>query len=771
MAEIQERPKIQKRYFVGKNKPGIWASVYAYKPSDAKILAKRGEIFAAVVLKGPKDFDSSIAGNLLLDILHEAYFESTENSTLEALESAVKTTQNRLLSLVENDESAAINGIEFDLVALVIRDNYFFSVRVGDGVLKIYREGNLQDLAAGFRDPTGEKKIETLSSLTNKGDVFFLSSPDVLEAYTDEEILEAADEFSEIGVKNKMLEDDSQIAMLFVGNDINLKSDDKAKEMVGIDPRIQEKIEEENIQPKEVESAGTGDLDSSMGITDPEDESIEPFTQKRKTVDSVKQSVESLVNKVKRQLKSKRKSVALGDPAESIEEAPTGKPDSTKTTMQVYISSFFTKSKKIIKAIYQFIKEDILAIESKGVYLKKGQKNEINYRVVVAAIIILVLIFFFGMRMRRSALDQARVKRDNEKLVEDLQTEIDEISGSSVFTIDSPDNIAARQTLFNKIKELEDDIDGTEIADEYADKLGSYSSQLGELKDSVLRLIDTSPELVTDLGATFEGANPSDITISGGKIFVSDYARSVIYEINPNGGEKEFVNSEIQNPRIISADPDGGIVLVDESSNALGLINNQTGKITRFVGMTQEQYATAVEMEVYKLNDNDIRLYMAMSAAPQVQQVNKRSGYYSDGPQSRWSGNEYTNLSDIDLLDGKFFVIREGEGLKRMYVDVPISTTISGLLKGDNLKGVTKLTVDSLYIYVADPAKKRILVFTKSRGENIEFLDLVAQYKYRGEENIFTDVKDIEVDAENIYVLDGARVYKLSKSDFKSYTF
>ncbi|HEC65767.1 MAG TPA: hypothetical protein ENI23_10755, partial [bacterium] len=94
------RIKLSRKYFIGKNRPGIWSSVYAYKPQSEKIYTKRGEIFAAISLEGPKDFDLATTGNLLLDNFHEAFFENKKDTILVALEKAVISVQQRLSILI-----------------------------------------------------------------------------------------------------------------------------------------------------------------------------------------------------------------------------------------------------------------------------------------------------------------------------------------------------------------------------------------------------------------------------------------------------------------------------------------------------------------------------------------------------------------------------------------------------------------------------------------------------------------------------------------------
>ena len=146
--------------------------------------------------------------------------------------------------------------------------------------------------------------------------------------------------------------------------------------------------------------------------------------------------------------------------------------------------------------------------------------------------------------------------------------------------------------------------------------------------------------------------------------------------------------------------------------------------------MTSEKFANTVEMETYEVGNNDIRAYFAMSVSPQVQQVNKNGSAYSSAPQARWDNDELSGISDVDLLDGKFIMTVAGEGLVRYFVDSKITTNVTGLLAGDNISNASAVCTDELYIYVGDPTNHRVLVFNKSRGDNVDFVDLIAQFRY-----------------------------------------
>lgn len=767
---------IQKKYFVGKNKPGVWASVYAYKPNDDEIFQKRGEIFAATIIEGPKEFDSSVAGNLILDILHEAYFESEADSVMEALEESVKASKNRLLSLVENDENAAISGIDFTLVTLVLKDSYFYSVRIGEASVKVFRQGSLQDLAAGYRDPTGEHNYQVLSGVLEAGDVYLLQTPAVDELYTPEELLESTTDYSELVLKNKMLEDDSKVASLLVGVDINEQKEESSMATGSVQSGNIDLDEQEEEREDKIEEGQEGAQSYTQRKF-----SFEQF--KNNAIEKIvgisaaaKDSLNNLLKKNKDTQNSSQEEAVDSKEVEEVSLKEKVLPDiNNDSTFVVYIKRAFGRVWIWLKKLGLFIKEDILAIKGdSGLYLKNGRTRSINYRVFAAIAVVLVVIIYVVFNIRQNAVEQKRIEREAKVLINEIETDLDEIENSSVFTINSPDNISARESVLANITTLESKIkESDNLGDEYTSQLNEYSDKLASLRLELLRQISFSDvDIVSDLGANYEGADPSDITVHDGKVYVTDIARNAIYEIDPSGGQRELVSGDLTAPRLLDSDPGtDNLVFVDSSSTALGLVDVTTGSIQRFPGMSDSKFGGAVEMDAYTVTDSDIRLYLAYADDPFIQQVNRNGGAYNSGPQSRWSGADYAGITDVSLLDGKFIVMQQGAGLQRLFVDSIITTKVNGLLGDDNITSADKLATDALYIYVADSANQRVLVFTKSRGENVDLVDLVAQYKYAGSDSIFSNIKDISVDANNIYVLDGAKVIKLPKSEFGKFVY
>jgi len=199
-----------------------------------------------------------------------------------------------------------------------------------------------------------------------------------------------------------------------------------------------------------------------------------------------------------------------------------------------------------------------LAIKGEGLYLR-GRKRNVNYRVVAVAIVLLVVVLFMGIRIRQNAVEKSRNTKANEELVREARLEVEALSSNTVFTINSPDNLTERESVLNQIDTLEDKLKNIKVTDEYKSEIEGYSKQVADLEIKLRRIINLSnPTMIADLGANFEGADPSDITSYNGKIYVSDKLRNVIYEIDPAGGNsKEVLKTDLKGPKFISTDPQG----------------------------------------------------------------------------------------------------------------------------------------------------------------------------------------------------------------------
>jgi hypothetical protein len=222
---------IQKKYFIGKSKPGTWSSVYTYKPSSQTTRDKRGEIFAAICLEGPKDYGLPTVGNMLLDKFHETYFENSQDSCLISVEKASIEIGKYLQKFLEND-SAGNAGIDLNFIALVIDKDLAYVVKIGNGSLLIHRDGQITDISEILKDPTLEGLVKEASFVTKGNDVYFIGTPQTRTELMHKEFSDAANQFNEQSLRNHLYKDESQIAFMMVGVNIDRKQPELSNQII-----------------------------------------------------------------------------------------------------------------------------------------------------------------------------------------------------------------------------------------------------------------------------------------------------------------------------------------------------------------------------------------------------------------------------------------------------------------------------------------------------------------------------------------------------------
>src|SRR5690606_23965860 len=112
---------------------------------------------------------------------------------------------------------------------------------------------------------------------------------------------------------------------------------------------------------------------------------------------------------------------------------------------------------------------------------------------------------------------------------------------------------------------------------------------------------------------------------------------------------------------------------------------------------------------------------------------------------------------DVEV-DWWLYALVKGEGLKRYLGGESVGYTLINTLASDKeaLKDASALEFSATHFYVGDSKNKRVLVFEKNL-ENEEQFIFVEQYVYRGDGDVFSNIKEIAVNeaAGQIFVLDG----------------
>ncbi len=784
-----DKYKLTRKYFIGKNKPGVWASVYAYRPHSEEFFQKRGEIFAVITLKGPKDFDTATAGNLLLDNFHESYFENEKDSPLVALEKAVMSTERRLIALIENEISTIQEGVEVHVLAMVVHDGFVYFVSMGQARVFVFRDGNFLDITSYLKDPTGEDIISVGSSQIEQRDVYMLATPEAIDEYSEDDLVDSVSNFSEQNLKGRMVEDDSKIALVMV------KVGKEGVEEPEVAPAkiMEEKIESvEDFDEVEVREK-LDEVDLPVGANDDmleeglsEDQVPAGFQEQKTMAGNIKDKVKPALDKAVAFLKETKDKVFTKFKGENVststpksEFAPEVGSESVnqeakdKEELPTYL--YFLK--KIGRKIWELVltaKNAIwkaLGLDENKLFLR-GAGAQRNWKVIAILIVVIGLILYFGIKAQVQDARQRKLTEEAQTLINNAKSLTDDVNGNVAVVLNSPANTERKNELVSTLDQAMEKLVEAEKLGVLADEINTQKSTIETLKNKLNRVIVISPTLIVDFAAHYENAETYDIDLLGSDLYATDSTRGVIYKMPVSGGEpSEFIpaGSNISGPKSLSFDSTNNLIINDSSEDKpLGTIDMETKAVTKHSGLSLSSLGALVQIEAYKLGD-EFRVYAVRNGNKDLVYMRKSASGYSN-PILRAKDDAFANATDV-AVDGRVYILSKGSGLSRYLGEVKDPVTIEGLPANDSINESVALDIDANRIFFADPTNRRVLVFTKSRGENGSIFDLIAQVKPDGE--AFANIKEVVVDVSNnnLYVLDGTKIWKIDLSVTKDFEY
>lgn len=785
--------KISKKYFIGKSvEKGRWASVYTYKPNSDEIYQTRGEIFAAISLSAPAEFNATTAGNLILDYFHETYFENQKDTTLGALEKAVTATSKHLQKLMQHDDNVSA-GIDMDIVAMVAINQIIYFVSMGDSHVFVLRDGNLSQLSKYFQDPVGDGRIKIASMVAKSADVFLLGTPSVTEEVSQDELVSIAADFSDKLLKEKAYEDESAVAVMMVGYEVDEK---EAKEEVALHERIKADVEEsierledgtsdqkqetesETEEEPQVISLGAASATDTEGEVD--DDELQPEIGER--INEAKTKIsgffkEKFSGNKKIKAEDALHRVPAADVTPRAERMADVAQDLTATadTMaeQPTWKALLMKAKIAAIGLFAKLKQLVwdkwLGMEDDGVYVR-GSGHGRNRKVKMLIIVILVVgvVLYLSVTSILRGIENRELKRNAEADLQAAQELVAEVEELAPVKASASNSDPGKQELISKLGEAKTKLDSVGDFEEFDEQVSELNNTIQELNDLLSRVIAiSSPRQVIDLAASYPGTDPSDLVLSNGSLYISDREYGKIYQVGINGSDPSEVISGLERPKTITADEKGNIVVLDENGeNRLATVYVDTSEIQRHAGTSEFRVGNVSAIEFADIFGG--RVY-GIDQSSQKAIVLQRSGENYGIPQARFELAELANAPDLHVIDLKIYVLADiNQGLYRFYNELDDSPLLTGLNDNENLYQASSIFVDAEHIYIADPVNRRILVFTK----DIEVGNIVAQYQYRGSDtDTFTNLQEIIADRASgkLYALDGTKVYELELSSLANF--
>ncbi len=813
--------RITAKYFIGDSKKNKWASVYTYKPQSPEIFNEKGEVFSVISLNAEdeEDFDSINAGNLLLDRFHESYFESKKESVLEAITSAITSVRDLLTELMKGEESLKEKGVDFDIAVVVVRGKEVFFASFGSAKILLLQSENSEeyiDITSMLRDPYAKGLTRIGSSYTKPDQRFMLVTDSALKELGKEETIQTLISFNDLRIKNYDFEKSENAAVLLVGYDLESKPDsefvvgkkpqEKKTLKKTIEDTIEEQVTEKDLEDMETSAPHKSDLnpvspDNPANPVSPDNPEIRfdstgdksaveskttkselepgiedaPTEPRPQPADQIKEKLKIAAEKAKfyaQKLIGKIKSLSKGSKIKNLQQKreqaaelskdPTQQPAFNPRTIDPNESTIKVILKKIqfkLIDLKDIILYDILKINNRG--RLTFSKDSPEFKIAILAATIILILVALGIirsigenRARQEQIDQAVAKLT---LIEE---DIDAISSSPLLNPRSTQDIPQREALLGTIKEIEAKFtDELNILPE--EEINTPREELAELKRQILKQKNVDLQLLTDVGNLFEG-NITDFTETNGNLYILDGTKGSIYRQPKSGGNAELLVDGLKSPTAISADGDGNLVVYTQDDlNVIAVVNPATKEVTKVPGISADKLSLSEQLAVYEQTNG---VYAITPASSNVYLLNKTSGSSYALPNIRYSNDELGQLSDIEIVDAKIFLLSSTQGLYRVESEGQRMEAFSEMLQA--VKSSRSFGYDEEYVYVADSTNSRILVFTKSRG-NSPIFDYVAQLKLEGIEGNIVELTADKAEGK-IFVATDRQIFTINRSSILS---
>lgn len=165
--------------------PKSWVKLLEYQPTDAAMLATRGQMYAVLSLSSAADIDFTPLMGMIIETLHQKYFNQPEGGILQALEVALDAIHKQLLLAGQQDKRLS-GGFSFDILVAVNWGTVLYLGQLGSSRACLVREEKLHDI------DEGEQK--SASSFLSSGvvkaeDRFLLATSQLLAKFSRKQLL------------------------------------------------------------------------------------------------------------------------------------------------------------------------------------------------------------------------------------------------------------------------------------------------------------------------------------------------------------------------------------------------------------------------------------------------------------------------------------------------------------------------------------------------------------------------------------------------------
>ena len=407
-------------------------------------------------------------------------------------------------------------------------------------------------------------------------------------------------------------------------------------------------------------------------------------------------------------------------------------------------------------------------------------RKERSRRFMGVFVVIVVLVgLYMAYSGAKSLREQSAVNQAFDTLVEEIESDLDTAQDKA-----KSDRSKSEVALF-KVEEALDGFEyqkddlNSEDQSQY-DEINSSIQDVRDILDFVDPLDDDSVDLFLDTHLKVDAdSDPRDMALFRDErgeefIYFTDAGVREVYELVIYSEELSILQTidDFIEPAFIDVSVNG--VYVYDIKNGIYSSSNSENQreLERFKTLDQDAWGAVSPQDLAILTNSD-HIYLLDSGKNALMKAQNFGGFSYGLPTVYIQDEAFSSVTDTTADFSLYFTFTDEPQFKRYIysqevgrqVEAPLSFTGGDLSEMSLTASYTADSLDAHY-YVFDSKSKRFLVYEKpneTAGRHVNEMVLKRQLDYRGDEDIFNDVKDFVVDhTENfMYVLDGQKIWRI----------
>ena len=377
--------------------------------------------------------------------------------------------------------------------------------------------------------------------------------------------------------------------------------------------------------------------------------------------------------------------------------------------------------------------------------LPKHKKRTLIVIIGLAVILIIGLVILSTVRARS---ESERIYRTKVSAIENV---IEQAGGAMIYK----DENQARTLYANAMTLLHALPTDTPDRAQTAKKITSdIETSMNELRHIVTI---PNPVLAANLSMNTNSPSGTAIVTIGSELFVSGSDQN-IYKLDSTKKIFSLVNpTPITTGSITSLSATDTSIDVLDSTNHLFTVDTKNGSVSPVsVSLDQGRWKTVVAYAS--------RLYLMQSSPDgtdnQILRFDRSGSGFGGGTPWIVSKTDSLQNATAFTLDGSLYILKSSGQIIRFQNGSEVGWELG--IVDPPFTNTTKLwtSATSKFMYVLEPATKRVVVFKKDTGA------FVSQYK----SEVFDHLQDFSVDekAQTIYLLNGSKLYTITASHLKN---